>query len=246
MKKIAIIVGGHQRIGLTISQHVSLAGWDVLLGARTGVGAANELDGILNETPNGVWQVDFLDSHKTTVDFESILNRFSDRDEVALIINASTFENDNVNTLTAEMLSRYMTLHFETPVLLIGKMAKLGARGQVVLLLDQNVVNIHNSHLSYCLSKEAMYHALPRLSHSIFPTRINAVAPGAVMPDEGADADAFNNAVKNSPLETPITPDDVAQAVVYLLNTNASGQTVFVDSGQHLKQWIEPANFRKP
>ena len=61
---------------------------------------------------------------------------------------------------------------------------------------------------------------------------MNAVAPGPVLPP--ADADLAEPAGP-SPLAIRPLPADVAAAVVYLAGTAAvTGQTIYVDSGQHL------------
>ena len=61
---------------------------------------------------------------------------------------------------------------------------------------------------------------------------VNAVAPGPVLPP--ADADLAEPAGP-SPLAIRPLPADVAAAVVYLAGTAAvTGQTLYVDSGQHL------------
>jgi NAD(P)-dependent dehydrogenase (short-subunit alcohol dehydrogenase family) len=246
MNKTAIIIGGHKRVGLAVSNQISKAGWNVVLGAKTGLSEAANLDKALNQTPLGIWEVDFLEPQKTAADFDNLIKRFSAEDnDLALIINASTFENDDIESLTYDTLHRYMVLHFETPILLISKISKLGSRAQVVILLDQNVINLHKTHLSYCLSKSAMYSALPRLAYTASPTRVNAVAPGQVLPDEGADLAVFEETARRSPLQKYSSAEQIAMAVVYLLDAKSTtGQTIFVDNGQHLQQWVEPANHR--
>jgi NAD(P)-dependent dehydrogenase (short-subunit alcohol dehydrogenase family) len=115
-------------------------------------------------------------------------------------------------------------------------------KGQALMVLDQNVENLHDQFLSYCLSKGAMHAAMKRLALALAPFRVNAVAPGPTLPLPDADLAAFEAAAQATPLQGAVAPEDVADAVAWLLDARrVTAQTIFVDAGQHLKQWREPA-----
>jgi NAD(P)-dependent dehydrogenase (short-subunit alcohol dehydrogenase family) len=64
---------------------------------------------------------------------------------------------------------------------------------------------------------------------------VNGVAPGAVLPPPGKGLKYLHDRAGYIPMDRPVTPRDVAAAVVSLLKLEGvTGQTLFVDGGQHL------------
>ena len=246
LDKVAIVTGGHARVGEVISRHLSQQGWSVLVHAHRGVERARALDLELHPEPLGVWQADLEDTTQAVAGLEAQLARLSarttSRTQWALVCNASRFENDGWDTMGPEAWRAHHAIHYETPVFLLQALARRAPQGQAVVVLDQNVLNLHGDFLSYCLSKTAMYAALPRLALAMAPFRVNAVAPGPTLPLPDADLVKFDAAAAGTPLGHGVDPLDVARAVAFLLDARSStGQTVFVDAGQHLQPWREPA-----
>ena len=74
------------------------------------------------------------------------------------------------------------------------------------------------------------------LPNRAWPTRVCGVAPGITLHSGDMDDDEFERAHRMTPLQRSSTPDDVAQAVRYLLSATAvTGTTLLVDGGQHLQ-----------
>jgi NAD(P)-dependent dehydrogenase (short-subunit alcohol dehydrogenase family) len=243
--RIALVTGGHARVGRAISEALAARGWRVLLHAFRGTDRAEALDRQLNPPPHGplgVWQADFSDTAATLASFETLLATLPAEAELALVHNASAFENDERDSVTLARFRMHHAVHYEVPVLLTLAAARRFPRGQALMVLDQNVANLHDQFLSYCLSKGAMHAALPRLALSLAPFRVNAVAPGPTLPLPDANLAAFDAAARATPLQGAVAPEDVADAVAWLLDARrVTAQTVFVDAGQHLQQWREPA-----
>ncbi|MEX8494964.1 SDR family oxidoreductase [Sphaerotilus sp.] len=243
--RIALVTGGHSRVGRAISEALATRGWRVLLHAFRGTARAEALDQVLNPPPHGpmgIWQADFSDTAATLAAFETLLATLPAEAELALVHNASAFENDDRDAVTLARFRMHHAVHYEVPVLLTLAAARRFPRGQALMVLDQNVANLHDQFLSYCLSKGAMHAALPRLALALAPFRVNAVAPGPTLPLPEADLAAFDAAARATPLQGAVAPGDVADAVAWLLDARrVTAQTIFVDAGQHLKQWREPA-----
>jgi pteridine reductase len=65
--------------------------------------------------------------------------------------------------------------------------------------------------------------------------RVNAVAPGLVLPPDGWTPEDSARFRRHVPLEAEGTPDDVVEAVHYLLNARyVTGAVLPVDGGRHL------------
>lgn len=242
--RIAVVTGGHARIGEVISRTLAARGWRVLVHARHGVARAEALDRELNPVPLGIWQADLAEPEAALASFEARLAALDLPADAALALvhNASAFENDGRDDVTGARWHLHHAVHYETPVRLTLAAARAFPRGQAVMLLDQNVENLHDQFLSYCLSKGAMHAAMKRLALALAPFRVNAVAPGPTLPLPHADQAAFEAAARATPLQGAVDPADVADAVAWLLEARrVTAQTIFVDAGQHLVPWREPA-----
>jgi hypothetical protein len=67
--------------------------------------------------------------------------------------------------------------------------------------------------------------------------RVCGVAPGVTLVSGTMTADEFEQARTLTPLQRSSTPDDVARAVRFLIESPAiTGTTVLVDGGQHLQR----------
>ena len=240
--RIALVTGGHSRVGQAISRALAAQGWQILLHAFRSVAAATALDRELNAAPLGVWQADFGDTAATLESFTALLDTLPADTKLALVHNASVFENDARGSVTLVRFRLHHAVHYEVPVMLTLAAAQRFPRGQALMVLDQNVENLHDQFLSYCLSKGAMHAAMKRLALSLAPFRVNAVAPGPTLPLPDADLAAFEAAARATPLQGAVAPEAVADAIAWLLQADrVTAQTIFVDAGQHLRQWREPA-----
>ena len=82
---------------------------------------------------------------------------------------------------------------------------------------------------------------IPTLAKELAPIRVNAVSPGVIdtpwwdkMPKEAKDS-VFEQTSKTLPVRRVGQPEDVAQAIVFLiLNTFVTGTIIEVDGGAHL------------
>ncbi len=243
--RLAIVTGGHARVGEVISRRLAAEGWQVVVHARRGAARAQALAHELHgDAAPAIWQADLAEPDAALASFEALLGRLAPPAgaEVALVHNASAFEHDTRDDVTGARWRMHHAVHYETPVRMTLALARAFPRGQAVMLLDQNVENLHDQFLSYCLSKGAMHAAMKRLALALAPFRVNAVAPGPTLPLPEADLAAFDAAARATPLQGAVDPADVADAVAWLLGARrVTAQTIFVDAGQHLVPWREPA-----
>jgi 3-oxoacyl-[acyl-carrier protein] reductase len=95
--------------------------------------------------------------------------------------------------------------------------------------------------LPYGAAKAGVVAVTRSLAKELAPTvRVNCVAPGIVASDmtESAPADFVEQHRKETPLQRIGTPEDVAQAVAFLVSVKASfitGHVLIVDGGHSLR-----------
>lgn len=154
-----------------------------------------------------------------------------------LVNNASVFPSDGLLDFTAESLQRNVQVNAMAPLLLARRFAAQGRDGCIVNLLDARMVDYDRQHVAYHLSKR-MLHAITRmLAMELAPrVRVNAVAPGLVLEPEGKDADYLDRLAHTNPLNRHGSPQDVAEAVLFLARSGfVTGQTIYVDGGRNLR-----------
>jgi 3-oxoacyl-[acyl-carrier protein] reductase len=92
------------------------------------------------------------------------------------------------------------------------------------------------SSIPYAASKAALNCLTKSLARSLAPrVRVNAVAPGPVLTRWLADhQDMVERSLQDTPLRRAATPDDIADAVVFLAlgSTLVTGQVMVVDGGR--------------
>ena len=68
--------------------------------------------------------------------------------------------------------------------------------------------------------------------------RVNAVAPGNTLPGDAYQETQWQRLADAMPLERNSAPEDIAEAVAYLLaSPSVTGQTLFVDGGANLESY---------
>jgi pteridine reductase len=170
-----------------------------------------------------------------------------------LVNNASIFSSDTVETLTEESLEANLRINTLAPLELIRMFAGQseyapsapkqdrsgpGQPGCVVNLLDSRIGGYMSRHVSYALSKRALFGLTRMLALELAPRiRVNAVAPGMILAPEDAAREELERLAARAPLARWGDPEDVANAVVFLLrNDYITGLVVYADGGAFIKE----------
>ncbi len=156
-----------------------------------------------------------------------------------LVNNASVFENDTFETASRDSWNLHMQVNLRTPFILIqGLVAQLpaGASGNVVNLIDQRVWNLTPYFTSYTLSKTGLWTLTRTLALALAPkVRVNAIGPGPTIPSARQTEEQFARQWASMPLERRVMPQEIADAVRFILDApSMTGQMIALDGGQHL------------
>ena len=185
-----------------------------------------------------VFQADLSDEAACGALVPAVVAQFRRLD--AVVNNASTFEYDQPETFSYAA----MDLHWRAntaPAIVLARalhahLAGWAEVGCVVNLLDQKLWNPNPDYFSYTLSKAALETATVLLAQALAPqVRVCGVAPGVTLASGPMTSGEFSQAHQLTPLRRSSTPEDVARAVRFLIESPAiTGTTLLVDGGQHL------------
>ena len=161
-----------------------------------------------------------------------------------LVNNASEFEPDEIETLTQERWDRHFAVNLRAPAFLARDFAhQLPAEGQgcIVNIVDQRVWKLTPQFFSYTLTKAALFTATQTMAQALAPRiRVNAIGPGPTLSNVRQGDEDFDKQSSAVLLGHGGTPDEIADAVLYLAKAGSvTGQMIAVDGGQHLA-WETP------
>ena len=158
----------------------------------------------------------------------------------AVVNSAGAFEHDDPASFSIAAMELHWRANTAPAVLLAqalhAHLAGCAEVGCVVNLLDQKLWNPNPDYFSYTLSKAALQAATVMLAQALAPqVRVCGVAPGVTLLSGPMSNAEFAAAHTMTPLQRSSTPDDIARAVRFLIESPAiTGTTLLVDGGQHL------------
>ncbi|MEO1312079.1 MAG: SDR family oxidoreductase [Pseudomonadota bacterium] len=162
-----------------------------------------------------------------------------------LVNNASRFEADELQSMTRESWEAHLGANLTAPVQLAQAFAaqhEAGTDGLVLNLIDQRVWRPTPKFFSYTIAKMALWDATRTMAQALAPqgVRVNGVGPGPTLRNPRQSEDDWKRQNETTILKRGATPDDIANAVAYLVDARAvTGQMIAVDGGQHLA-WETP------
>lgn len=245
MIKNVLVTGGAQRIGRSIVERLAREGYGVAIHCRRSADVAEEIAARIRSAGGraAVVQADLADAAavERLVDDAA---RGLGSPLTLLVNNASEFEPDEVTTLSQERWDRHFAVNLRAPAFLARDFARQlprDAEGSIVNIVDQRVWKLTPQFFSYTLTKAALFSATQTMAQALAPRiRVNAIGPGPTLANERQGDEDFNKQASAVLLGHGGTPEEIADAVVYLANARSvTGQMIAVDGGQHLA-WETP------
>ncbi|GGB99673.1 short chain dehydrogenase [Novosphingobium endophyticum] len=231
-----LVTGGAKRIGAAMSRAFGKAGWHVVIHYGKSRAQAEALADELPSAETVNCELGDWDAGPAMV--RELAGRLEDWR--ALVNCAAMFDLDTAQALDPATFERAMRVNAATPARLAQNFlehARVGGGRRVIHVTDQKLRNPNPDFFSYTMSKHAMSATVPMLSMARADPRdrIYAIAPGAILASHDQTEAETEISHRMNLLGRRTTPQDIAGTALFLAEGwLASGETVFVDSGQHL------------
>jgi NAD(P)-dependent dehydrogenase (short-subunit alcohol dehydrogenase family) len=243
--KVAVVTGASSGIGRATAAALARAGASVVLVSRDPATLAEAADAAGGATHTVAADVTDADAPARIVG--GAIERFGGLD---ILVNAAGVIGTAATDATDDALyDRMMAINVRAPFRLMREAFPhlKASRGCVVNISSVNGLRAFAGVAVYCSSKAALDHlsrcaALDWAPHGV---RVNCINPGVTVTnlhrrggmDETRYAAFLERAKETHPLGRPGTPEEIADAVLFVASDRAAwmtGDTIAVDGGRHL------------
>lgn len=241
---VAVVTGGHKRLGRAVALALAHAGADVAVLFRQQSAAAAEV--VQAVTAMGrqsvAVQVELTDSAAVGRALRLVAHELGGLDW--LVAAAASFEATPLASLTGEALDRVLQNNARAPVDLVLQalpFLRESADARVVLFGDLAAERPFGGYLAHSMAKAALHAAVRGLAAELGPAiAVNGIAPGAVLAPAEMTPNDWRRLQDRAPqgahaLRDPGLPlAAIAETVGFLLTCPryVSGQIVAVDGGR--------------
>lgn len=238
--RVALVTGAGRRVGAAIARGLIERGMDVALHHHASADGAAEVAAFAAARGRRAesFSADLRDASAARALPGQVAQRFGRLD--VLVNSAAVMVREPVDQVTPESWDATMDLNLRAAFFTSqGALPHLRpAKGKIVNLADIAGFEPWPEYVVHCVSKAGVVMLTKALARSCAPdVTVNAVAPGAVLlPAEWNDATRRHFA-ETTPLKRLGDPDDVARAVLYLLEGGdyVTGEVLVVDGGRLLR-----------
>lgn len=237
--RIALVTGASRRIGRSTAIALAGAGVHIVVHARRSREAEMlKVCGEVEACGVKCWRV--TADIENPGEYESLIaGAIQTAGAVDVLVNnASIFTAGTLADVGWGDVVRHMQVNAWSPFVLSREFARLARKGSIVNILDTKISGYDRSHVAYILSKQMLASLTKMCAKEFAPDiTVNAVAPGLILPPAGKDETYLENLAQTVPLKRHGGPDDITDAVLYLLSAGfVTGQIIFVDGGRRLTE----------
>src|SRR5438045_4481790 len=237
--RIALVTGAGTRVGRVIALTLGKAGMRVgvhYMGSEKG--APQTADEIIAMGSDArTLPGDLTDSATSPRLIEHTAKIFGGLD--VLVKSAAVMLRTPVGEVLVEDWDAMFALNLRAPFFLCQAAARVMDKkgGAIVNIADLAAFEAWRNYIPHAITKAGIVQMTRGLAHALAPRlRLNAIAPGAVLLPEGWTQEQSDKLTGTTPLGRIGSPDDVAQAVLYLLSSDyVTGETIIVDGGRHVR-----------
>jgi len=237
--KVALVTGAAKRVGRSIALALAERGAELVVHYRHSEREAHEVLALAKRCggkPVAV-RADLSSSTEIVEMVETAMRAFG---RVEILVNsAAIFYRTPFPSLTESDWDRFLTVNLKAPFLLCRQVGEIMCRqgvGKIINLADIAGTKAWADFIPYSVSKAGLLALTAGLAKALAPAvQVNAIAPGTVLLPEDSTPEEREQALRRVPLRRLGSPEDVARAALYLLESDfVTGEVLSVDGGQRL------------
>jgi len=237
--RTVLITGGSQRIGKSISEGLSAAGYAIAVHYHS---SSDDADILVDEIEAAGGKALAVEADLTSsAATRELMAKAGDAlGPIGLLVNnASIFEDDSFDARDEALWDAHFDIHVKAPSILTAALRDQlpeNAEGLVVNIIDQRIWKLTPTFSSYTLSKGALWTATRTMAQAFAPKlRVNAIGPGPTLPSPRQSHKSFQNQVDTLLLKHAPDLTEFVRTILYFVEAKSvTGQMIALDGGQHL------------
>lgn len=235
--KVALVTGSARRVGKAIALALATQGMRQIVHHSSSDHDAQQTANEIRASGGEVFIVkaDLSDPAQIEQLFDAVRQRYGRLD--LLVNSASAFQRAQIADLPLQDWQHILDVNLTAPFLCSQQAARLmNDGGAIINIVDLSAFYPWKNYPHHSVSKAGLKMLTEVLALSLGPTiRVNAIAPGPILRDEGNSPEQWAKTGQRLPLQRTGEPEDVAQAVVFLATQPfITGATLRVDGGEAL------------
>ncbi len=235
MNEAVLVTGASDRIGRAIALSFAKMGFNVALHYCNSINKAEKSKKeILSE---GVECALFKADFRETEDILSLISRVQSVFNLEFLVNnASLFIESSFIEKNYQEFDSIFNINFKAPYILTKEFANSVDSGSVINILDTKISKNSTQYFDYLLTKKFLNDFTLMSAFSLAPhIRVNAIAPGLILPPKGKDWDYFDKLRKFVPLRKAGSVEDIVASIEFIIDNDfITGQVFYIDGGQNL------------
>jgi len=237
--RVALVTGGARRVGRALALALADGGARIAIHHHESpADAASLIDQLSARGIEAVaFQYDLRKADAPDRLVADVVDHFGTLD--ILVNSAAVMVRSPLEDITFDQWDDTFALNLRAPFFCARAAERaMGERGGVIVnLADLAGIEAWPAYAAHGISKAGVIHMTRVLARILAPrVRVNAIAPGAVLLPESWSADDTAHLERTTPLHRLGSPNDVAQAMLYLIEADyVTGDLIVVDGGRHIR-----------
>jgi len=237
-RPVALVTGAAHRVGRALAVGLATSGYDIALHYHA---SASKVDAAVMEIADAGAKATLFQADLTAPDAPGRMVRdvVTSLGRLDVVVNsAAVMVRMPMGEISAVDWDSVMDLNLRAPFLIAQEAARhLPEGGSIINIADLAAFETWPAYVPHGVSKAGLVYLTHALARVLAPRiRVNAIAPGTVLLPERFDPATAARFTATTPLRRDGTPEDVVQAMLYLLQADyVTGETIVVDGGRHVR-----------
>jgi pteridine reductase len=238
--RVALVTGAGRRVGRALAIALGARGMHVIVHYHSSSAGADETARLITRAGGSAeaTRADLGDP----ADAERLVDAaVAARGSLDVLVNsAAVMLRTPLGETTAKDWDAMFALNVRAPYFLSQRAAPAlrAARGCIINIADLAAFETWPAYIPHGLTKSSVVQMTRALARVLAPeVRVNAIAPGVVLLPEGWSEEDAERLRSTTPLRQLGSPEDVAGAMLYLIDADfVTGEVITVDGGRHVRK----------